>query len=161
MYDFQIFISNLDLSVELHVSRSKYLIWIYNKNLKTNTSKAEFFIFPWKPVPHGIFHSCTWNYYQLLKLKIQMSSSFCLSSFITITQLISNFYWLYLQNVTLTHPLFSLFTTTTFPNFYLKHKSNNVIALFSHYRELKNNNNNSPPSPISCYIIYLDQLSRG
>lgn len=62
MYEFQICISRLGHFIDLHATVSKYLTWIFNKNLKTNVSKTEFLIFSLK--------TCSTQHFPFLYMKL-------------------------------------------------------------------------------------------
>lgn len=166
MYDFQICISNLDHFVELHASTSKYLTWIFNRNLKMNMSTAEFFIFPWNPAPHSIFHSWSWNYYPITEAPDtdiililpflfyhhhsprQQLLLALLPECYSYPPTVFHVHYCHLYPSTMSPCLFyrsSIIAITAFPlhllqtlpNSNFKYQPNNVTELFCHYRQKK------------------------
>lgn len=102
MYGFQI--CSLTQTISLgSMLACLYLTWIFYRNLKANICKTEFFIFPWKRVPHSIFHSCTWNHYPFTEapdMDVILILPFILYHH-QLSGFTSNFCWLSLQTITL------------------------------------------------------------
>lgn len=148
-----------------------------------NMSTAEFFIFPWNPAPHSIFHSWSWNYYPITEAPDtdiililpflfyhhhsprQQLLLALLPECYSYPPTVFHVHYCHLYPSTMSPCLFycssiiaisafPLHLLQTLPNSNFKYQPNNVTELFCHYRQKKNPN--SSPSLTRHYIIYLD-----